>query len=59
MLLQMSNILADFVDKALFTSQEHVKTTRTDKTLFFLLKKEEVGTQQTIVPWCPVSVNQI
>ena len=36
-----------FVDKAPFTLQEHVKTTKTDKTRFFIAKK--VVTRQTIV----------
>ena len=31
------------------TLQEHVQTTKTDKTRFFCLKKSEFGTQQTIV----------
>ena len=38
-----------FVQKAPFMLQEHVKTTKTNKTRFFLLKKDEFGTQQTIV----------
>ena len=36
-----------FVHKVLFTLQEHVKTTQTDKTLFFIAKKDV--TRQTIV----------
>ena len=36
-----------FVHKVLFLLQEHVKTTKTDKTRFFLLRKDELGTQQT------------
>ena len=38
-----------FVDKVPFTLQEHVRTTKTDKTRFFLLKRDELGTQQTMV----------
>ena len=38
-----------FVHKIPFMLQEHVKTTKTDKTLFFFAKKDELGTQQTIV----------
>ena len=38
-----------FVHKVPFTLQEHVKTTKTDKTRFFLLRKDELGTQQSIV----------
>ena len=37
-----------FVHKVLFTLQEHVKTTKTDKTRFFFAKKDV--TRQTIVP---------
>ena len=36
-----------FVHKVPFTLQEHVKTTKTDKTRFFFAKKD--GTRQTIV----------
>ena len=42
-----------FVHKVLFTLQDHVKTTKTDKHAFSLLKKDELGAQQTIVT--PVS----
>ena len=38
-----------FVHKVPFMLQEHVKTTQTDKTRFFLLRKDELGTQQTTV----------
>ena len=38
-----------FVHKVPFTLQEHVKTTKTDKTRFFLLEKDELGTQQTTI----------
>ena len=38
-----------FVQKVPFMLQEHVKTTRTDKTRFFFNKIDEIGTQQTIV----------
>ena len=32
-----------------FMLQEHVKTTTTDKTRFFLLEKDELGTQRTTI----------
>ena len=38
-----------FVLKVPFMLQEHVKTTKTDKTCFFFVKKIELGTEQTIV----------
>ena len=38
-----------FVHKVPLMIREHVKTTKTDKTRFFLLKKDELGTQQTII----------
>ena len=38
-----------FVHRVPFMLQEHIKTTKTEKTRFFLLKKDELGTQQTIV----------
>ena len=38
-----------FVHKVLFVSQEHIKTTKTDKTRFSLLKKDELVIQQTII----------
>ena len=38
-----------FVHKVPFMLQEHVKTTKTDKTRFFLLKNDEFGTQQTTI----------
>ena len=38
-----------FVHKLPFTLQDHVKTTRTDKTRTFIAKKDKLGTQQTIV----------
>ena len=46
-----------FVHKVPFTLQEHVKTTKTDRTRFFSAKK--VGTRQSIFTYCPVSVIQI
>ena len=42
-----------FVHKYRFTLQEHVNTTQTDKTRFFFAKKDELGTQQTIVTNVP------
>ena len=48
-----------FVHKVPFMIQEHVKTTKTDETLFFFAEKDEIGTQQTIVTHCPISINQI
>ena len=39
-----------FVHKVPFRLQEHVKTTKTDKTRFFFAKKDELVTRQTIVP---------
>ena len=38
-----------FVNKVLFMLQEHVKTTKTDKHVFSLLEKDELGTQQTTI----------
>ena len=38
-----------FVHKVLFILQQHVKPTKTDKTCFFCLKNDELGTQQIIV----------
>ena len=38
-----------FAHKIPFMLQEHVKTTQTDKTRFFIAKKDERGTQQTFV----------
>ena len=38
-----------FVHKVPFVLQEHVKTTQTDKTRFFLLEKDEFVTRQRIV----------
>ena len=46
-----------FVQKVPFTLQEHVKTTKTDKTRFFFAKKDV--TRQTIVQKSPYSINQI
>ena len=46
-----------FVHKVPFTLQEHVKTTKTDKTRFFFAKKDV--TRQTIVQKNPCSINQI
>ena len=37
-----------FVHKVPFKLQEHVKTTKTDKTRFFFAKKDELGTEQII-----------
>ena len=45
-----------FVHKVPFTLQEHVKTTKTDKTRFFFAKKDV--TRQTIVTYCSNSINQ-
>ena len=47
-----------FVHKDPFMLQEHAKTTKTDKKRFFA-RKDELGTQQTIVIYCPISINQI
>ena len=38
-----------FVHKAPFMLQQHVKTTKTDKTRFFLQEKVEFGTEQTTI----------
>ena len=38
-----------FVHKVPFTLQEHVKTTKTDKIRFSLLKRDDLVTRQTIV----------
>ena len=38
-----------FVHKVPFMLQEHVKTTKTDKTRFSLLEKDEFGTQQATI----------
>ena len=38
-----------FVHRVPFTLQEHVKTTKTDKTRFLYFKKIELGPRQTIV----------
>ena len=46
-----------FVHKVLFLLQEHVKTTKIDKTRFFFVEKDELGTQQTIVTLCLISIN--
>ena len=48
-----------FVHKVSFMLQEHVKTTKTDKHAFSLLKKDELGTQKAIIFYCPISINQI
>ena len=48
-----------FVHKVRFMLQEHVKTTKTDKTRFFFAKKIELATQQTISTYCLISINQI
>ena len=45
-----------FVQKVPFMLQEHVKTTKTDKTRFFFAKKDV--TRQTIVHQCPISISQ-
>ena len=47
-----------FVHKVPFTLQEHVKTTITDKNRFFLVKKGKLVTRQTIIRYCPISINQ-
>ena len=46
-----------FVHKVPFTLQEHAKTTKTDKTRYFFAKKDV--TRQTIVQYCPISINHI
>ena len=46
-----------FVRKVPFALQEHVKTTKTDKTRFFFAKKDVK--RQTIVQKSPTSINQI
>ena len=46
-----------FVHKVPFKLQEHVKTTKTDKTRFFFAKKHV--TRQTNLHYCPISINQI
>ena len=46
-----------FVHKVPFKLQEHVKTTKTDETRFFVAKKDV--TRQTIVQQSPISINQI
>ena len=38
-----------FANKLPFMLQEHEKTTKTDKKTFLLLKKDELGTQQTTI----------
>ena len=38
-----------FVHKVPFVLQEHIKTTKNRQNTFFLLEKDELGTQQTIV----------
>ena len=38
-----------FVHKVPFMLQEHVKTTKTDKTRFFFAEKDDFGTQQTTI----------
>ena len=43
-----------FVHKVPFMVQEHAKTTKTDKTRFFLLEKDEFGTQQQLLPYDPL-----
>ena len=48
-----------FVHKVPFMLQEHVKTTQTDKTRFFLLEKDELIAQKTTITLCPISINQI
>ena len=48
-----------FAHKVPFMLQEHVKTTKTDKTRFFFARKNELGTQQTTITYCPISINQI
>ena len=48
-----------FVHELPFMLQEHVKTTKNRQHTLFFAKKCELGTQQTIVTWCPISTNQI
>ena len=38
-----------FVHKVPFTLQEHVKTTKTDKTRSLVFKNDELGTEETLV----------
>ena len=38
-----------FVHKVPFKLQEHVKTTKTDETRFFVREKDEFGTEQTTI----------
>ena len=47
-----------FVHKDPFMLQEHVKTTKTDKIRLSLLEKDDLGTQQTTITYCPISINQ-
>ena len=47
-----------FVHKVLFMLQEQMKTTKTDETHFFFAEKDALGTQQTIVIYCPFSNKQ-
>ena len=47
-----------FVHKVPFMLQEHVKRTKTDKTRFFFVKKDELVTRPTIVNYCPISINE-
>ena len=46
-----------FVHKVRFTLQEHVKTTKTDKTRFVFAQKDV--TERTIVQKSPISINQL
>ena len=40
-------MVVESVHKLPFMLEEHVKTTKTDKTRFFFARKNELGTQQT------------
>ena len=43
-----------FAHKVPFMLQEHLKTTKTDKTRFFFAKSVELGTQPTIIIYCSI-----
>ena len=48
-----------FVHKVAFALQQHVKTTKANKTRFLFAKKDELVTRKTIVHYCSISINQI
>ena len=48
-----------FVHKVHFMLQEHVKTTKTDKTHLFSAEKNKLDTEQTIITQCSIPTNQI